>query len=541
MNGAHKATGTDVGGETSGSDDVDEMGATQTHERKSGRPPAGDAGPELLGVAPGTILDRVFRVEREIGRGGMGAVYEVEHTALGKRFAAKVLSRRAGKTGLERLRHEARVTGGLQHENIVSVTHLGETPDGEPFVVMELLRGQSLGDWLQELRHGHEAPVAPDREVRVILEQVLSGMSAAHKQRIVHRDLKPDNIFLVQRGDYPQAKIVDFGIARVLAESDAPRLTQEGQIIGTPMYMAPEQATDMGKVDARSDVYSIGCIAFELLTGRAPFEGNSSMAVLVAHATQDPPSLAARRPDLSPAVAQVIMRALAKDPDERYAHAGKMLSAWQRAWGGPMSVRSVAPPPPESDRPPVSEAALRAGAVPALATTVRSEDSDEVFHATPAEPRPRAAVALVIGAIGALLGLGALAWVALSPAPSSPNEPAAAATTAPHPPNQPTRPEPQPGPVEQRDQPEEPTEATLLLHAIASRPAGAAVFRDGEPLGETPLVVELPEGQRAHLVLKAPHYRDYELTIGGDSREEVEVRLRRVRATPRQTGDIAPL
>src|SRR5581483_937740 len=209
---------------------------------------------------------------------GMGAVYEVEHGPLGKRLAAKLLLPEflRSATLLERFRREARAASATGHENIVEVTDLGETRGGLPFLVMELLNGRTLGT---ELKSG---PLAPGRAVHVA-RQMLAALKAAHARGIVHRDLKPENIFLIQRGGDPDfVKVLDFGICKWPGEGEAvSELTATGQVVGTPSYMAPEQARG-GAVDARADVYAVGAILYRMVTGERPFVAPNFNALLFA-------------------------------------------------------------------------------------------------------------------------------------------------------------------------------------------------------------------------------------------------------------------
>jgi serine/threonine-protein kinase len=201
-------------------------------------------------LAPGTQLDADYRVIRVLGRGGMGTVYLVEHNKLGRRFAAKVISDLLASDPVlsARLHAEARVASRLRHENIVDVTHLGQTSSGALFIVMELLEGQDLRSMLED-RGG----ALPFELVKELAEDLFAGLTAAHAQGVVHRDLKPDNVFVTKTARGQRAKIVDFGIAKSGSDDEDLGLTKTGQVIGTPLYMSPEQARNTAGVDARSD------------------------------------------------------------------------------------------------------------------------------------------------------------------------------------------------------------------------------------------------------------------------------------------------
>jgi len=265
----------------------------------------------------GTYLDDKYVVVRHIKTGGMGAVYEVEHARLGKRLAAKVLLPELMKRPalVERFRREARAASATGHENIVQVTDLGETRAGVPFLVMELLDGQTLGAALKEGRF------APERAVHVA-RQILSALEAAHARSIVHRDLKPENIVLVKRGNDPDfVKVLDFGIAKVLDDDDGGEaLTETGQVIGTPSYMAPEQARGAA-IDHRVDVYATGAMVYRMVTGQRPFRGDNFNQLIFAIAQGNPPPPRQLNPAVSEGLERVIARAMAVDPDARFATA----------------------------------------------------------------------------------------------------------------------------------------------------------------------------------------------------------------------------
>ena len=267
----------------------------------------------------GTKLDDKYLVVRHIKTGGMGAVYEVEHTGLGKRLAAKLLLPELIQRAelLERFRREARAASATGHENIVEVTDLGETRAQVPFLIMELLNGRTLGE---ELRNGR---LPPERAVH-ITRQMLSALKAAHGRGIVHRDLKPENIFLIQRANDPDfVKVLDFGIAKNLSGELADELTRVGQVIGTPTYMAPEQARG-AEIDARADLYAVGAILYRMVTGQRPFTAPNfnSLLFAIAQGNATPPRKLV--PEVTPALEAAIQRAMAVDPRARFQSAEEM-------------------------------------------------------------------------------------------------------------------------------------------------------------------------------------------------------------------------
>ncbi len=265
-----------------------------------------------------------FVALRELGRGGMGTVLLAEHALIPKRVAVKVLHRHLAEEPelVARFLAEARAMSLVQHENVVSV-HDFEAHGERPWFVMEYLEGQSLADVARE-------PLAPRRVVELLL-QVCDALGAAHAHGIIHRDLKPANLYLA-RGPQgrERVKLLDFGIAKrlVLQEGETP--TRTGVLMGTPEFMAPEQC-EGGEVDARTDLYAVGVLGYLLLSGRAPFTGTNAAQVLLAHLRQAPRPLQEVRPDTPPALAEVVLRALAKRPEERFSSAAELRAALEAA------------------------------------------------------------------------------------------------------------------------------------------------------------------------------------------------------------------
>ena len=261
----------------------------------------------------GQVLHDTYRIERLIGRGGMGAVYEASHARLPRRFAVKLLFADVidDSDAVARFRHEAMVTSQLGHPNIVEVVDFHHTEDGEPYIVMELLKGEDLSKRLRRVKR-----MTLD-EATDVLEQTASALQAAHDEEIIHRDLKPQNIFLCQtRTRDDLVKVVDFGIAKILTSHNY--LTRTKGIIGTPWYMSPERVKgETERVDHRSDIFSMGAMMYEMLTGRPPFTGESQ-AVLFQIVYKDPPRLRSFRPDIPEDAEQAIHCALSKEPGDRF-------------------------------------------------------------------------------------------------------------------------------------------------------------------------------------------------------------------------------
>jgi len=282
-------------------------------------------------LPPGTQVGGRYRVEALIGDGGMAQVYRGQHETIGRAMAIKVLapSLTRDRTIVERFLQEARAASKIHQENVVEVTDFGETDDGRPFMVMEFLEGEDLADVL-----ARERVVAWDR-AKPILLQLLAALQAIHEQGVVHRDIKPENIFLTHRiGSDHFVKVFDFGIAKVLRTAPgqpARSLTIKGQLIGTPPYMSPEQCLGEN-VDARSDLYTVGVIAYELLTGTTPFASDNPAKLLRMHVKDPVPAMrdVAPHQPVDPSVEAIVGRALAKDRDERFSSANELAKALLR-------------------------------------------------------------------------------------------------------------------------------------------------------------------------------------------------------------------
>jgi eukaryotic-like serine/threonine-protein kinase len=267
-----------------------------------------------LSIAPGTLVDGRYRIVSRVGSGGMADVYCADDIQLGRRVAVKLLHERFARDEefVERFRREASSAASLSHANIVSVYDRGEW-SGTYYIAMEYLDGRSLDSIVRE-----EAPMAPEQAIE-ITEQVLRAARFAHRRGVVHRDLKPHNVILDEEG---RVKVTDFGIAR----AGSSEITQTGSIMGTARYLSPEQAQGHA-VGPRSDLYSIGVMLYELLTGTVPFEGDSVVAIALRHLSEPPRPPSSLVPAISPALDAIVLRALAKDPEQRFADADEFLMA----------------------------------------------------------------------------------------------------------------------------------------------------------------------------------------------------------------------
>jgi serine/threonine-protein kinase len=284
-------------------------------------------------IRPGQSIDGRYRLIRKVGEGGMGEVYEAEGIHNGKTVAIKILhgSRATDPTLDARLAREARATSRIDHPNVVRVEDFGRDPGGHLYMAMEWLDGATLDEHLED------GPMEPDRAI-AITRQICAGLQAAHDIGLVHRDLKPANVFLVDHGQPGERVVlVDFGIAKLIGDDAHSALTEQGTFVGTPYYVAPEQA--LGEpIDSRADLYALGAMLYEMLTGRPPFEASSVMGVLQQHieATPRPPSRG--RSDQLPALDALVLRCMAKRPDDRFASVAEVSALLDQLESRPASA-----------------------------------------------------------------------------------------------------------------------------------------------------------------------------------------------------------
>ncbi|MEY2535629.1 MAG: eukaryotic-like serine/threonine-protein kinase, partial [bacterium] len=271
-----------------------------------------------MSLASETIVDGRYRVMDRIGSGGMADVYCAEDLQLGRNVALKVLHSRFAEDAefVERFRREASSAAGLQHQHVVSVYDRGEW-DGTYYIAMEFFQGESLKAVIQR-----EGPLDPERAIDLTV-QILRAARFAHRRGIIHRDLKPHNVLV---DDEDRAKVTDFGIARAGASD----MTQTGSIMGTAQYLSPEQAQGH-PVSEPSDLYSIGVVLYELLTGRVPFEGESAVTIALKHVNERPVPPSRFNAAVSPELEGVVLRALEKDPARRFGDADEFIAALEGA------------------------------------------------------------------------------------------------------------------------------------------------------------------------------------------------------------------
>ena len=295
---------------------------------------------EALGQVEATLAGR-YAIERELGRGGMAVVYLARDMRLGRPVAIKrILPELASEIAKERFLQEIQIAARLNHPHVLALYEAGEAADGALFYVMPHVGGESLGRRIERERH-----LTVDAAVR-IARQVASGLQYAHERDVVHRDIKPENILLADGSEGAHACIADFGLALALYRAGSERRTGSGVSLGTPLYMSPEQAAGgRDVVDARSDIYSLGCVLFEMLAGVPPFMGATPQQVMMQHMTAPPPPLTQLRPECPPQIAAAVAHALAKLPADRYQTAREFLEALERPTTPILGVERVAQKP----------------------------------------------------------------------------------------------------------------------------------------------------------------------------------------------------
>jgi serine/threonine-protein kinase len=301
-------------------------------------------------IPAGSVLAGKYRIDKKLGEGGMGAVYEAWHIDLRRQVALKVIARKhsSDQRVVERFRREARMASQARHPNIVEVLDLGQA-DGHWYLSMELLDGIDLFDAIA-LKRTYEPT-----ELISVLDPILSALETAHGLGLVHRDLKPENIFLarISGTEDVRIKLLDFGVVKVIDDGAQQHLTRTGTVVGTPEYMAPEQATG-AKVDQRADLYAIGCVAYAMLCGGPPFVDKSVLRVLTAQVVTLPTPPSKLRPGMAGAdkVDAFIMKALAKRPEQRFQTAAEMraaLAELAKAVGDPEAAKKRITIPSQND------------------------------------------------------------------------------------------------------------------------------------------------------------------------------------------------
>ena len=475
-----------------------------------------------------------YKIESKLGQGGMGVVYVAQHPLLKKKAVVKFLHAELSSDGelVDRFFNEARSATMIRHPGIVDVFDFGHHASGCAYILMEFLHGHALSDRIKQ-----DGPFEASFAI-AIGKQLASALAAAHEQGIVHRDLKPDNVYLVPDREAPggtRVKVLDFGIAKLANEASGAVKTQAGVVMGTPTYMAPEQCRSAGDVDHRADIYALGCILFEMVTGRPPFRCASLGQLIAAHMFEPPPLPTSFVSSVPADLEAVILRALEKEPDDRQ---GSMSNLSIELASCDTTTATPTPVPQRRSQPIITPAALdatvapvqpitvplvTAGAnqAPAAAGMLTTLGTSTGQLSRPAIEPARSRTWMVIAAGAVLLAGAGGAWKLASNTASdtaSSREATPIATAAPA--TQTViveRPAPPPKPI---------------LLTLDSEPSGAEVIQehDGMRLGKTPFDKTLAPVAKGTLVyvLRLDGYEDYRVSLAADrdNREKVALKAR---------------
>jgi serine/threonine-protein kinase len=406
-------------------------------------------------LAQGTLLEGKYRIERLLGAGGMGSVWVAEHTLLNRPVAVKVLDSSAttrDATAVQRFLREAQTAARLRSDHIVDVLDVGRFDDGTPFLIMELLEGETLSSRIK--REGR----LQQGDAALLVDHLLSGLSAAHAAGVIHRDIKPDNCFITRKNGRDHLKLLDFGISKVAGDAREMRMTRTGVVMGTPYYMAPEQARGSKEIDHRCDLYAVGAILYECITGRVPFEAESVNELLFKIVLEPlvQPRLIA--PDLDPTFEALILRAMGREAETRYQTATEFREALapfigRVSSGTQVVVLTSTPPPPNSNvtvpisgneqTAPIDSDAVRAiidpSSKPSTSTPsgLHGLSKTGPLHLSEPPPARRNSRWIAIGAVAVLVVGGGVLYASTSKAPE-----ASASATSSTPPAEPSPVEP---------------------------------------------------------------------------------------------------
>jgi len=485
-----------------------------------------------------------YTITAKLGEGGMGVVYLAEHPVIGRKVALKAIHPELSRNPevVSRFMTEAKSVNQIGNEHIVEIYDFGTTSDGEFYFIMEFLGGESLADKLKRERF------FPAARALQVAAQVADALSASHSHGIIHRDLKPENIFLISRGAQVDfVKVLDFGLAKLTqGEEKVTHKTRTGSVMGTPYYMSPEQCEGKASIDHRADLYSLGVILFEMLTGRVPFGGDGYGEIIVKHITQPPPSARSINPQLNAAHEAILARALAKAREDRFAN----MADFRTAMLDPARYQATAPAPPARS---TAITSVEKGAVP---TPAEDEVSGQVvFGGDVPDPAGAAKPAmqpstfrhgvgqlvddeppvvlrksrkgLVMAAVAAAVAAGAGGFYYYQQQ-GTPND-APPAVVTPNPPVTPPVVTP-------------PTPAMTTIR-FGSTPLGATVTRKdtGAVMGKTPFEAKVPSGkEKLEFVFKMDKFEDtaMELVPEGPS-AHLAVRMNEQRPAVVETPPVA--
>lgn len=453
-----------------------------------------------------------YRVVSEIGHGGMGVVYRAEHELIGRKAAVKLLLPELSKNTelVERFFNEARVAGMTNHPGLAEVFDFGHHADGSAYIVMELLEGESLAKRMSSKSMTVTTALA-------ITRQVASALHAAHEQGVVHRDLKPENIFLIRDPDAPsqlRTKVLDFGIAK-LERAEEPRSvkTKTGTVFGTPRYMAPEQCKNASTVDRRADIYALGCILHEMVLGVAPFDYDNWGELVAAHIHETPKRPRSRDPGLPKDVEALILRAIAKHPDDRFATMHDLAQCAEAAWRASTNQPNPLFTPPRGMRP-----------------YKKADESAPTVFASGRARKARRTPWLPI-ALAAVVAAGVLVVIALRD-PDADADPMAVVDAG----------------LARMELPDATTIRVTSIDTDAAADSEVTLEIDSNPksvvyrvtggvkvkLGETPLQTSYPRtpGGTVDFVLLRPGYRDHPITFSTDRSDKKHVKLEKIARVP---------
>jgi eukaryotic-like serine/threonine-protein kinase len=482
-------------------------------------------------LSPGQMVGE-YQIEGKLGEGGFGAVFRAVHPLIGKAAAIKVLNRQFSSDPqmISRFIAEARAVNQIRHRNIIDIFAFGRLEDGRQYYVMELLDGVTLDSYLKSKgRLGVQEAVG-------ILKQVARALDAAHAHGIAHRDLKPENIFLSFDDDgAPYPKLLDFGIAKLMEEGGAAHKTRTGVPIGTPHYMSPEQCRGVN-VDHRTDVYSFGALAFELVTGKVPFGGNTLMDVLLKQTTQPAPAPTSVCPDLPASIDAPILAMLEKEPEKRPQSVGAAIDKLAVAAGmtvaprtAPLGTAPVQIAPASSKMTPADlQAMAEAG------TMVELPNTGAAFAAAAQPPASRARLWVGIGAALGLAAVIAVVVVALRPGSSTSATAPAVSSQALVQTQAPSAPSATPSAA--------PAAAAEVAITIQSVPDKVEVYQGEELLGTAPGPIKLKRGQdKIKLTFKAKGYKPSDMEVAPTADVVLSVSLSKAAVvtggkTPKKAG-----
>jgi serine/threonine-protein kinase len=466
-----------------------------------------DQPPPLSGVREGDVLAGKYRIDKILGAGGMGVVVAAYHLHLDTKVAIKFLLPQAlaNAQAVARFAREARAAVKIKSEHVARVSDVGTLDNGAPYMVMEYLEGKDLGAWL-----GKNGPLPVEQAVDFVL-QACEAIAEAHALGIVHRDLKPSNLFVVRRpgGSY-SVKVLDFGISKApRGDATGPDLTATSAVMGSPLYMSPEQMQSAKEVDLRTDIWALGVVLYELLAGQSPFFADTMPELIARIITEPPPPLSTKRPDAPPGLEAALVRCLQKDRNARFQTIGDLATALVE-FGSADARASV-----QRIRDVLSEAGMSSRDLPFAQTAPGGAElphggTDSSWGRT-GTGRTGNQVALVGGAAVLLLVAGGLSVRALVGPEATPGSGSAVPTST--------------GPVRVDPSTTPPPELAPSRKVIDSEPSGATVFVAGRVAGTTPVSLEVRPTDALDVVLRRDGYEDATRRVQSTDPDQIRITL----------------